>query len=182
MAAAAGDLLAGKTASKTAEGLIRTVINALEHPIISLHWSRDPKDYKKFVLTEVDVKITTGLVLGGIGLAMLWEVGSWFANALSKYGGGDEVVDAVELVTGLSFLIPLTDIFGNIIKDPTTGAQKTVNAPPTAGAAYNALIRNGILAGPGPLIQALMNQVANYTTAPNPVSQAVEKAQAGHYP
>ena len=169
MAAPAAGLAAlgldAKTATEASKGIIRAITTGLEHPVVSLHWEPDPKNYKKLKLTGVDVKITTGLILGSVALALLWEAANWFAQALSSSpaGSGAAILDVTGLVTANPVLIALADILGNPIKD-SNGQQKTVTAPATAGAAYNVFIRNTILAGPSPIAAALMNQIANATT------------------
>jgi len=167
MAAPAAGLAAlgldAKTATEASKGIIRAITTGLEHPVVSLHWEPDPKNYKKLKLTAVDVKITTGLILGGVLVAIVWEMGNWFAKAAASYGGDAAAVPDVLSILANPVVFALTDVLGNAIFN-SDGTPKTVSAPSTAGATYNQFVKNLILAGPGPLAAAVMNVVANATT------------------
>jgi hypothetical protein len=165
MAAAASTIVGGKVAADQSAGLIKTVMDALNKNVLSLHWERDPKKSSKMRLGSVDVNVTTGLILGAAALALLWEIGNWFAQGFEGNAGSNSFLTDAELVSGPAgwITLGLTDLFGNPVKD-SSGNQKTVSAPPTFGAAYNNMLRNFTLAGPGQAAQTLMNMVAKATT------------------
>jgi hypothetical protein len=161
--AAAGAIAGGKLAGDTASGIIKDIAKALEHDFLSLHFERDPKNYKKMRLASFDINVSDGLILGGVALALIWEIGNWFANAMSK-GEGTVVNILEDIISPASFVTSIvTDILGNVVKDPQ-GNPKTVQAPATFGGAFNLAMRNITLAGPGTAAQAAMNAVAKYTT------------------
>jgi len=161
---AATALLSGKATAEDTKGLIKTVVDALNRDIVSFRFERDPKHYKKMRLVSVDVHVTTGLILGSAALALLWELGNWFAKGIAGWNGGSasNVPDAVGLLSLNPVLILLTDIFGNPVLN-SSGQQKSVSVPPTFGATYNVMMRNLTAAGPGTLAQALLNMVGNAT-------------------
>lgn len=164
MAAPATALVGAKATADEAKGLIKTVMDALNHNIVSFRFERDPKNYRKMRLAAVEINITTGIVLGAAALALLWEIGNWFAK--SGVGGGDgaAVPDILSLITANPVMFVVTDLLGNVITDPSTGAPKQVAVPSTFGAAYDAMLRDFIAGGPGTIAQMLRNVVAQFTT------------------
>jgi len=182
-AATAASMLGGKVAAEEAKGLIKTVIDALNHDLVSFHWERDPKNYRKMKLVSVDVHITTGIVLGAAALALLWEIGNWFAKAFASQGGDAAAVpDILALIT----LNPVLFVAGNTIPwlaNPATnpfiapllnppkggsGKPQTVAIPSTFGAAFNAMMRDMTVAGPGLAAQLARNLAGTMAPVANP--------------
>jgi len=178
-AAAAGSVLG----AQEAQGAVKQLVEALNKSIVTFDWARDPKT-RKLVLQGVHVNVTTGMILGGVALALLWEAGNWIAQAINKNGSG-AIPDLVDLmipglaIPGLAVTAAGTSLW--IAKEvaslvpsnvstttPTTlephhpgsAPTKTVVAPATAGQAYNAMIRDVILAGPGTAAAQLATLVA----------------------
>jgi hypothetical protein len=186
MAAAALGAAAGSEAgAKEAQGAIKTLVEALDKNIISFDWGRDPKT-RKLVLQGVHVNVTSGLILGGIALALIWEAGNWFANALDA-GKGGALPDLIDLMNPT---IPLAEAVAGsaasfdywllkaLTTNPITGtsllstpsggsnsasstASKQALMPTTAGQAYNAMVRDAILAGPGTVAAQFRNAITN---------------------
>jgi hypothetical protein len=161
MAAAA--LLGAKATGEETAGAIKQVLDALNKDLISFHWAKNPRTHK-LELVSVDVKITVGFVLGGAALALLWEIANWFAQSgIGQATNAENVPDIIGLLTLNPVAIALTDLFGNPILN-SDGSKKTVTAPPTFGAAFNTMMRNLTVAGPGQLALTLVNLVGNATT------------------
>jgi hypothetical protein len=161
------EALGGKVAGDQAAGMIKTVLKALDHPVLAFHWSRNPKKFNgPLVLDSVDMNITVGLILGMVLAGLGWEAANWFAKGLASGNDGDATVipDIAALLTANPVLWLVTDIFGNPVVDKSTGAQKTATVPATFGAAFNQMMRNITVAGPGTASQAMMNWIANQTT------------------
>lgn len=171
MSAPASALIAGRVAAEESAGAVKKILEALNEKVVSLKWEKNPKTHK-MELVSVQVNVTTGLVLGGAGLALAWEAANWFARA--GVGGATNpmnVIAAEDMLAGPGGWIDLaiTDIFGNAIKTET-GAPKTVQAPPSFGAAYNVMLRNFVVAGPGTIAAELVSFVGNLTTGGGPGS------------
>jgi len=170
----AASSIGGKIAGDQAAGLIKTVMEALNHDLVSFRWERDPKNYRKMKLVSVDVHITTGIVLGAAALALLWEIGNWFAKGIASWNGGDAaaIPDVLSLITLNpvlfvagnvlpGFLNPATNPFISPLLNPPKAGEKgkpqTVAIPSTFGAAFNAMMRDATVAGPGFAAQMLRN-------------------------
>jgi hypothetical protein len=102
MAQAAVALEAAQTASKEASDITRQIISALEHPIYSYSKVTTKTNAKgnKTVTINQNFNVTTGLVLGGIGLGLLWEVAYSFASAIAKDTSLLNPVNDVESLIG----------------------------------------------------------------------------------
>lgn len=175
MAAAASALISGKISGEDAKGLLKGAIDALNKPIVTITWTRNPKRTSQLRVESVTLNVTTGLVLGGVALAMLYEAAAWFANAIALKGGasvddiGDLIPDVTALVSANPVLWLVTDLFGAPVIDPSTGQQKSVQVPATFGAAFNLTMRNLVVGGPGTLSAGLVNLVGQLTNG-NPLS------------
>ena len=163
--AALGGAVASKLSKDETAGIIKSVMNALERDIVAFHFERD-KNTGKQVLQATDVHVTTGLVLGTAFLALLWEMSNWFAAAIAKGLGGDTegIPNILALVSPPEFeTLVLADFVGNEIKD-AAGNVKTVQAPSTFGAAFNLMLRNMTVAGPGQAANLFLGAIGNLTT------------------
>jgi hypothetical protein len=169
-AAALGAAAGSVEGAKAAEGALRKLVDALNQSIVTFDWGRDPKT-RKIVLQGVHVNVTTGLVLGGVALALFWELGNWIAQALNN-AGPDVIPDLSDLMTAPAKVLStvpgspwwvykeITSLLPHSGTEPTTPTTKTVAVPATAGQAYNAMIRDLILSGPGTAANQLAALVA----------------------
>jgi hypothetical protein len=192
MAAAslAGSTIGGEVAAKEAAGLIKTVVDALNHNLVTFRFGRDPKNHKKMRLESVDVNVTVGLVLGAAALALLWEIGNWFAKSGIGGGDGSAVPDVLSLLTAnpTLFLVANAGSIASGAENAFASANKTVlgwfgvkqathdqaanppagtsvvAAPSTFGAAYNAMMRDFVVGGPGTAAAVMRNLAAKYMT------------------
>ena len=176
---------AAAQASQQASSMLKTVLDALNKNVLSFHFEKNPRRVEgPLILKSVDINISTGLILGAAGLAIVWEAGNWFANALAKWNGGDGLPAELGLsaILGPAGLVVtgLTDLLGNPIIDPQTGQQKTVQAPASFGAAYNQMLRNFTVSLPGTLAQKLVNLVGNYTTGGGPGQSTAAQKRTAH--
>lgn len=157
--------VAGKTAAVEGAGVIKTLLEGLNKSIVSVHVIRNPKNYKKMQISSIDINITAGLIIGAAGLAILWEIANWFAQSGAGGGTPGSISTDLELVGGPAGWITLgiTDLLGNPVLN-SDGSQKTATGPGTFGAAYNQMLRNLTLAGPGQAASSLLNLVAAHLT------------------
>lgn len=161
MAAALPAAAAGaKIGADEAAGVIKSVLNALNHDILTVRWERDPKKHDKMRLASVDFHVTNGLVLGMVLLGLAWEAANWFASGgIFNSSSPENVILTDALLAPEQYVtIFLSDIFGKPITNPD-GSQKSVQVPATFGAAYNQMMRNLTVAGPGTLAQGMVNLV-----------------------
>lgn len=152
------------------------IAEAMNKEIVHVHWGRDPKNHRKMRVEAVDLNLTTGFVLGAVGLAMLYEAAAWLSNAISQGKGGPAVVDLAEFLSPAAFIV-LTEMpaywnaatgLASALSNPLTVTTTTpagtppsvVKVPPTAGAAFNLMVRDLIVAGPGTWSKMLANLTA----------------------
>lgn len=162
--AAAPAALAGQVAAKEGAGIVKAILNALERDVVHFHFERDPKNYKRMRLESFDININTGLILGLILCGLGWEAANWFAQALSKDA---DVASAIlnpaqwtkDVITMDFSLSPILTALG-LNKPKTPGAPTTATAPSTFGAAYNSMLRDLTVAGPGLAASSLRDVVA----------------------
>jgi hypothetical protein len=173
MAAAglAASAVGGQVAAKQSEGIIRSIMDALEKDIVHFSWEKEPNS-KKMVLQKVDVHVTTGIVLGSVALALAWEAASWFA---SNFGAGNpvNVVDLLNPTAFVEYNIVKSSPLGALASWLTGQAQgasaaasasgQSIKVPQTFGAAYNLMMRDFTVALPGTAAQGLRNLVGGIT-------------------
>lgn len=198
MAAALEGAAAGSVVgAREAQGLVSTLVEGLNKNVLTFTWRRSWKD-RKLILQGVQVNISTGLILGGVALALLWEAANWFAHAVGNLTPGNiakgveaaipTMVDLMAwginpigsaigsaLVLGIPTITPdelakATEA-RDVIKQwlsrkvvpanatPPPGGSVTL-IPATAGQAYNAMIRDALLAGPASMAQKLRDFMA----------------------
>jgi hypothetical protein len=194
MAAAALPALgAASDATKAAGDLAAKVIQALSKPVYerttvrTRTWTEIDKNGKAHTLTETTTHgwtIPLGVVVLGVGTALVWEVGLAFAKAVSTLSkdaslviqGAEEIIaapitlayDAEGAVVGLLNTIQNAwdwrDGSGATHSTPPANTAKTATVPATAMASYNQLF-SGVLApltaGSGTIGGRLVAQIQN---------------------
>lgn len=153
-------LVAAQSSANKASGVVKDVLNTLKEPIISFHWEAPRDKYgnikigQKMLLGNVDLNITGGLILGMIALGLGWEALNWFAQSFKQ--SSSAVVPGLDLLLFATsgnpmFLISMVyGPDGKPLKD-AQGNPKTVTKPVSFGQAYNILLRDLTLGGPGVL-------------------------------
>lgn len=173
MAAAAPAVAAAaasaQAAEKAAAGIVHGISEALKAPIVHVRWVRDPKHYKRMIVESVELNVTVGLIGLGIGGALLWEAGSWFAKAFAGWNGGNPAnigLSALELLDPIAYIqieLPKWILQAVGVKvDANTPPQK-VKVPASFGAALNTMLRDLTVAGPGTAAQVLTTIVGRLT-------------------
>ena len=162
-AATVGGIGAAKAASDSAYGLIQGFLHAMEKPIYSdlrvdVTTHTTPQGY---VCTSTHTKgwtVPLGLIVGGLGVVAVWEIGMEVAGAFGGVGGGLD-----------GFMNPLNwaetvvkDIFG-VPKKDINGDQITKKAPPSGMAAASNLVNQLLIPG-GIFAQKFGNLISSGVT------------------
>lgn len=145
-------------ASSGAKSLFASISDALKTPVLHIKWERNPKNFKKMIITEVEANVTVGLIAVGLGGALLWEMADRFASAWPNGGGGASLI---ELTFAPAYGI--IELPSWILQAMGIPAGTTVKAPKTFGAALNTTLRDLTIAGPGTLGQLLTGAVTRLT-------------------
>lgn len=162
--------------SKQGEGLIRSFMAAMEHPIyqdvrtVTRSWVEVDKNGKAHNLTETKVKgfnIPLGLVLGSLGLIAAWEIGDMVSRGIANFGKGIENdVGAVA-----SYLNPVNWVESafHTIDEHGTPTVKSIKVPPSAMGAISQAVTNLVAplgAMSGAVTQRIVAHVQRFNEPP----------------
>lgn len=166
---------AAEAADRTAQSLFSSFVKFSENPLWKREtvrtrtWTEVDKNGKAHVLTETrttSYALTNGMVLGMVLFGLGWEAAQWFATET-----GTPMLDLLNpvnwielnLETGSPIYMAAVALGFAPASPIGANAVKSVKVPPSFGVAFNAMMRDLTVGGPGWLASRLKDLMAGLT-------------------